>query len=143
MTNKIEEHKEEPSYVGQQINKPVQVENLLTGEIASIQPIFPLTEAQFIHLRAQASMTGIWATNLLFAVVGYALNLVPKFAALLKGGSSQFTSAETSVLLYGIIASLVLYGIGRFFPNERTKIMKRISKHFAEKTGQARYVVGR
>jgi hypothetical protein len=119
------------SYSNQQLQSPVVVQGLLTGQtIATVQAPFLLSEVDFVRLRGNPSRTETWATNLFFAVVGYAVSLGPKFVSLLKGEPSQITSAEWITLGLGAIVALVLYLIGFAFENERKDLMKRIATHF-------------
>lgn len=119
------------SYKNQQLNTPIVIGDLLSDQsITTIQTPFLLTQVDFVYLCGRPPMTASWATNLLFAVVGYAVSLGPKLLATLKGEPSQVSSAEWTTIALGIALALMLYAIGLAMPNERKNLLKRISDHF-------------
>lgn len=119
------------TYSNQRLNSSVVVGGLLSGQsIATIQQPFILSEVEYMHLRGNPPLTASWATNLLFAVIGYGVSLGPKFFALFRGQDSELSSAEWMTLLIGVIASGVLYLVGLALPNDRKKLMRRIADHF-------------
>lgn len=118
-------------YTGRQLTQPIVVADVLNGEsIATLQSVFALTEADFIRLQGGPPTTATLATVIFSGVVGYAISLGPKLEAVLSGGQSQLTGGETKTLVIGLVASVVLYGIGYFLPNERKSVLSRISTHF-------------
>lgn len=121
----------EHAYEGRQLSQPIVVTDLLNGRsVTTMQPPYLLTEADFLRLKGGPPVTAALATIVFSGVVGYAVSLGPKIAPLFDGGKSQLTSGELSTMVVGTIASAVLYGIGFWWPNDKKKTMKKISKHF-------------
>lgn len=121
----------ERAYEGRQLSQPIIVTDLLNGRsVTTMQSPYLLTEADFLRLKGGPPVTAALATIIFSGVVGYAVSLGPKIAPLFDGGKSQLTSGELSTMAVGTIASAVLYGIGFWWPNDKQKTMKKISKHF-------------
>lgn len=119
------------AYEGRQLSQPIVVTDLLNGRsVTTMQPPYLLTEADFLRLKGGPPVTAALATIVFSSVVGYAVSLGPKIAPLFDGANSQLTSGELSTMAVGTIASAVLYGIGFWWPNDKKKTMKKISKHF-------------
>lgn len=134
----------EPAYQNQQLNQPVVVGDLLSGRsIATVQAPFLLSEVEYIHLQGSPPLTATLATNLFFAVVGYAISLGPKFIAVIRGEPSQLTGAEWSTLGVGVALAVALYAAGLALPNERRKTMKKIAEHFRNSPASHHLLKGR
>ena len=118
-------------YRDRQLSQPIVVADVLNGQsIATLQSVFALTEADFLRLQGGPPTTATLATVIFSGVVGYAISLGPKLEPILSGGQIQLTSGETRTIVLGTIASAILYGIGYFLPNDRKKVLNRISSHF-------------
>ena len=118
-------------YKGRQLNQPIVVDDALNGEsIATLQSVFALTEADFLRLQGGPPTTATLATVIFSGVVGYAISLGPKLETIFSGGQSQLTGGETKTIVIGTIASAFLYGIGCLLPNDRKRVLARISTHF-------------
>ena len=119
------------AYEGRQLSQPIVVYNLLNGQsVTTMQLPYFLTEADFVRLKGGKPVTATLATIVFSGVVGYAVSLGPKIAPLFDGGNSLLTSSESSTMMVGAIVSAILYGIGFWWPNDKKKTMKKISKHF-------------
>jgi hypothetical protein len=121
----------EHAYEGRQLSQPIIVTDLLNGRsVTTMQPPYLLTEADFLRLKGGPPVTAALATILFSGVVGYAVSLGPKIAPLFDGAKSQLTSSEISTMVVGTLASVLFYAIGFWWPNDKKKTMKKISKHF-------------
>lgn len=121
----------ESSYEGRQLSQPTVVTNLLNGQsVTTMQPPYLLTEADFLRLKGVPPVTAALATIVFSGVVGYGVSLGPKIAPVFDGRESELTSGELRTIVIGTIASAVLYAIGFWWPNDKKKTMKKISKHF-------------
>ena len=121
------------AYEGKQLDRPIVVADLLNGRsVATLQAAYPLHEADFLRLQGSPPATAALATIVFSGVVGYAVSLGPKIEPLFLGGKMELSSGETRTLVLGTTLALVLYGIGFFWPNEKKKVMKRISQHFQD-----------
>lgn len=121
----------EHAYEGRQLNQPIVVTDLLNGRsVTTMQTPYLLTEADFLRLKGGPPVTAALATIVFSGVVGYAVSLGPKIAPLFDGAKSQLTSSELSTMVVGTIASAALYAIGFWWPNDKKKTMKKITRHF-------------
>lgn len=121
----------ERAYEGRQLSQPIVVADLLNGRSVTIMhPPYLLTEADFLRLKGGPPVTAALATIVFSGVVGYAVSLGPKIALLSDGGGPQLTSGEISTIAVGTIASAVLYAIGFWWPNDKKRMMNKISLHF-------------
>jgi hypothetical protein len=116
----------------QQLNEPVSVAALWSGEyLANIQASFILNEADFMRLQGVPARTEAWATNLLFAVVGYGISLAPKYwDSVMNSKSPAVSKGEWITVGAGMALAIILYVAGRLLPNERRKTIEKICKHF-------------
>ncbi len=84
-----------------------------------------------MRLQGMPARTEAWATNLLFAVVGYGISVAPKYwDSLLSPKSSPVSKGEWITVAVGVALAVILYVLGRFLPNERRNTIEKISKHF-------------
>lgn len=129
-------------YRNRQISQPIVVANVMNGEtIATLQSVYPLTEADFVRLRGGAPTTAALAAVIFSGVVGYAISLGPKFEPILSGGQHQLSGGETKTIFVGTCISVILYALGFFLPNERKSVMKNISNHF-NTTKSSTHIIG-
>ena len=121
----------EREFEGRQLNQPIIVTDLLNGmSVATIQPPYLLTEADFERLKGSPPITATLATIFFSGVVGYAIGLGPKIAPLLESKPSELTSGELRTIVAGTVISGLLYFIGYLWPSDKKKTMKKIAKHF-------------
>jgi hypothetical protein len=115
----------------QRIDQPVVVADVMNGQtIAMIQTIYPLTEADFVRLKGGTPITAAAAAMIFSGVVGYAIGLGPKLQSLITGDPPLWDNSEIKTIAGWSAISLVIYLIGFCLPNERTTVMKKLSKHF-------------
>lgn len=119
-------------YERQQLTEPVAVKHVLNGKTVSPQPHYELNEADFVRLQGGPSKLSGFANLLAGGVVGYAITLYPKLEVLMMGGPSEFTKGEVRTVLAGGGVTLLLYVVGRYLPNDRQRVMKKISGYFAK-----------
>lgn len=115
----------------QRIDRPVVVADVMNGQtIATLQPVYPLSEADFVRLKGGTPVTAAMAVMFFSGVVGYAIGLGPKLESLITSDQPLLSSGEIKTIAGWSAISLVIYGIGFFLPNERTSVMKKLSNHF-------------
>ncbi|MBT1072656.1 hypothetical protein [Pelotalea chapellei] len=132
----------EKTYVGRQLNDSVTVSDLLNGQsVATIQIPYLLTEADFLRIKGGQPITSASAAMLLSGVVGYAISLGPKISPVFGGGKLQLEAGESKTIIAGIIIAIVLYVIGFFCPNDKTRTLQKIEKHF-DKAQPSSHIVG-
>lgn len=118
-------------YKGKQIQQTIVVADLLNGRtVTTMQQAYLLTEADFLRLKGSPPVTAAIATIIFSGVIGYIVSLGPKIAHVFNGGASDLTSGEINTILVGTTISIVLYAVGFFCPNDKKKLMNKISKHF-------------
>lgn len=121
----------EHAYEGRQLSQPIIVTDLLNGRsVTTMQQPFLLTEADFLRIKGSPPVTAALATIMFSGVVGYAVSLGPKIAPIFDGEKSQLTSGEIGTMAIGAMASIFLYAVGYWWPNDKKKVMKNISRHF-------------
>jgi hypothetical protein len=121
----------ERAFEGRQLSQPITINDLLNGRsVATIQPPYLLTEADFERLKGAPPITAALATIVFSGVVGYAIGLGPKFAPMFELKPTELTSGEFTTIVAGTVISGFLYLIGCLWPNDKKKTMKKIAKHF-------------
>ncbi|WP_068857930.1 hypothetical protein [Perlucidibaca aquatica] len=134
----------EQAYEGRQLSQPIVVTDLLNGRsVTTMQPPYLLTEADFLRLKGGQPITATLATIVFSGVVGYAVSLGPKIAPMFEDEKSQLSSGELSTIVVGTIASAAFYAIGFWWPNDKMKTMKKISKHFDSAPPSSHFVGGK
>ena len=111
----------------QNIHETQIISGLLTGtDIGTWQADYQLREVEFVHLKNGKPITYNWANSIGLTAIGFGLNLLS------KGYSdiNLITFGEWVALGVGVAASLVLYFIGLFIPDNRKKVMNKIQAHF-------------
>lgn len=134
MTNRVE---------NQQITETIQVHGLLSGaNIGTWQADYPLTAIDLEHIKNGKPVTFNWANSILLATVGFGLNLIGKGASQVVGMQQPIYVGEWVALGVGVVAAIVLYGIGLVLPNERKRVMREIQDHFKNSPKQRQVVSG-
>lgn len=119
------------AFEGRQLSQPIAISDLLNGRsVATIQPPYLLTEADFERLKGSPPITAALATMVFSGVVGYAIGLGPKIAPMLELKPAELTSGELRTIIFGTVVSAILYVIGYVWPSGKKKTMKKIAKHF-------------
>jgi len=112
---------------GREITETQIVPDLLTGtDIGTWQAEYLLREVEFERIKHGKPITFNWANSIALTSLGFGLNLFAKGYS----DSSLITNGEWIALGVGIAASMILYLIGFFLPNNRKTVMKKIEKHF-------------
>lgn len=118
-------------YKNEVITQTVVTDNLLTGmSIGTLQADFLLNEADFLRLQGSASLFVTWALNLLFATIGYAISILPKWISELIGKPEKVSQSEWATLIIGLTACAIFYGISKIIPNEKSELLEKIAQHF-------------
>lgn len=113
------------------ITQTVVTDNVLTGvSIGTLQADFLLCEADFLRLKGQGSPFVTWSLNVLFATIGYAMSILPKWVSELLGKTEKVSQSEWITLGICVAISLCLLFLGKVMPNERKEVLNRISQHF-------------
>lgn len=118
-------------YSNRQIDKPIVIADVMNGQtIATIQTVFPLTEADFVRLKGSPPITFAASAMIFSGVIGYAIGLGPKLESIISGGPSQLSTGEIKTIVVSSIVSLLIYLVGLCLPNERKSVMKNLTNHF-------------
>lgn len=126
----------------QRINTPVVVADVMNGQtIATLQPVYPLSEADFVRLKGGTPVTAAMAVMIFSGVVGYAIGLSSKLEPLIVGDHPLLSISEIKTIAGWSAISLAIYGIGFFLPNERSSVMKKLSNHF-KATKSSTHIIG-
>ena len=129
-------------YNNRQIDKPIVVADVMNGQtIATLQPVFPLTEADFVRLKGGPPITSTAAAMIFSGVIGYAIGLGPKLESIVSGGQFQLSAGEIKTIATWSIISLLIYFVGLCLPNERKSVMKNLSIHF-KATNSSTHIIG-
>lgn len=115
----------------QKLDQPVVIADVMNGQtIATLQAVFPLTEADYLRLKGGPPITASAAVMIFSGVVGYAIALGPKLQSIISGEQSLLSYGEIKTIGAWTLISVVIYAIGWLIPNDRTNIMKRLHGHF-------------
>ena len=118
------------------ITETVVLSEPLSGNsIASIQAIYPFTEADYVRLDSQGNVVKNWATSFLFVAIGSAVTLLQN---VYKDG----LNTPNDVASGDVIVLSILSLITAFVPNEKKKLMKRIGKFFKDSASQNHFIRG-
>jgi hypothetical protein len=118
-------------YENEVITQTVETDNLLTGmSIGTLQADFLLCEADFLRLKVEGSAFVTWSLNVLFATIGYAMSILPKWISELAGKPEKVSQSEWTTFAIGLMISFILFVLSKAMPNEKKKLLNRISQHF-------------
>lgn len=106
--------------------------------IGSFHGEYVLSEADFMRLTSSPNRMESLAGYFSAASVGYFLSELPKFLKRISGHPVQIGGADWIPLAAGVGLALIFLLIGKFIPNERSKLIKAINQHFrnAPRVGQ-------
>lgn len=130
-------------YENQVITHTVTTENLFTGvSIGTFQEDFQLCEADFLRLKNEGTPLTSWSLNILFAAIGYGMNILPKWISEIAGKSEKVSQSEWAVLAISLAASLLFFIVGKFFPNEKKELLNRMAQHFKSAPKSRQFIRG-
>ncbi|MFZ5842564.1 MAG: hypothetical protein ACOY3E_06625 [Pseudomonadota bacterium] len=133
----------ESAYENQVITRTVVTENVFTGVcIGTFQEDFQLCEADFLRLKNNGTTLGAWATNVLFAAIGYGVSILPKWFSEIAGKEAVVSQAEWAALAACLLISVALFFIGKFLPNEKKELLNRMDKHFRTAPKSRQFIRG-
>lgn len=119
-------------------SRKLNSDDLYSGStlFATVQADYSLSASEYMMLKSTWVSMHVWAINILFVTLGFALSILPKFISSVMSDAanpssiSAVTSAEWITLAGGCILVVVLWIIGCLLPNDRKEIMKSIKDHF-------------
>lgn len=114
-------------------HQQLKSDDLYSGStlFATVQADYSLSASEYMMLKSTWVSMHVWAVNIFFVTLGYALSIFPKFiSVVLDGAGTPVSSAEWITLAIGCAIVFVLWVIGCLLPNDRKEIMKSIKKHF-------------
>lgn len=118
-------------YENEVIRETLETGNLLTGmSIGTLQADYLLCEADFLRLKGEGSVFVTWSLNVLFATIGYAMSILPKWISELAGKPEKISSSEWTAFALGLVISFILFLLSKVMPNEKKELLNRISQHF-------------
>jgi len=118
-------------YENEVFRETVVTDNLLTGmSIGTLQADFLLCEADFLRLKSEGSAFVTWSLNVLFATIGYAMSILPKWISELAGKPEKVSQSEWTTFAIGLATYFILLLISKAMPNEKKELLNRISQHF-------------
>jgi len=121
------------TYENEIITQTLMTTDMLTGmAIGTLQEDFLLNEADFLRLKNEVSSFSTWALNVLFATIGYAISILPKWISELAGRAEHVSASEWTALIIGLVLAAILYTASHYLPNEKNKLMKRMDQHFKD-----------
>ncbi|WP_313317477.1 hypothetical protein [Pseudomonas sp.] len=131
------------NYTNTNITETVVLSQALSGNsIASIQAIYPFTEADYVRLDSQGNIVKTWATSFLFVAIGSAVTLLQN---VFKDGlerPNDIAPGDLVVLAVLSLVTVLLFAVSAFVPNEKKKLMKRIDKFFKNSPSQNHFFRG-
>lgn len=118
--------------------RKLKSDDLYSGStlFATVQADYSLSASEYMMLKSTWVSMHVWAINILFVTLGFALSILPKFISSVMNDTanpsviSAVTSAEWITLAGGCVLVLLLWIIGCLLPNDRKEIMKSIKDHF-------------
>lgn len=131
-------------YENETITQTVVTENILTGiSIGTLQADFLLCEADFLRLTGNGSTFASWSLNILFATIGYAMSITPKYISSLTGRQENVSQSEWITLGICTAITLVLFGLSKIIPNEKKKLLEKMSQHFKSAPKSHQFIKGK
>lgn len=131
-------------YEGQQFDDTLPLTGLMTGaSVHILQPMYALSEVEYIHLMSGAGWPAIWALNLAVAVVGYALGLSPKVLPTWKGEAGAMQTSEWMPVAGGAVVVLLLLLLGLRFRPKRAAVIAKINSCFKAPSKTTLFVRGK
>jgi hypothetical protein len=113
------------------------------GEIYSAQILYPLSEADFIHLRNQHGWSSRLASVFIGSVITSGILVVAKVtdamvnavppAKNLVEALRAVNGWELWALLISLLLLLVTFFIGRCIPTKGSKVLRKIEQHFEKR----------
>lgn len=95
------------------------------------QEPFYLTEVDFLHLTNGKPKSIQIALAIFLTSTGYLLVLAAKLSATnIFSRPTNIEVWEWVIVVIGVLASVVIYGISFCFPNEESRMKKEIKSHF-------------
>lgn len=130
-------------FENQVITQTLVTKNLFNGvSIGTFQEDFQLSEADFLRLKNEGTPLSTWSLNILFAVIGFGMSILPKWIAEIAGKPEKVSQSEWAALLAGLVLSIALLLIGKFLPNEKKELLRRMNKHFKSAPKTRHFVRG-
>lgn len=100
---------------------------------ATVQADYSLSASEYMMLKSTWVSLHVWAVNIFFVTLGFALSILPKSITGLREGSGVSVSfGEWVTLCCGCGIVFVLWVVGCCWPNDRKEIMSSIKKHFKD-----------
>ncbi|HEP8700720.1 TPA: hypothetical protein VDU52_003131 [Pseudomonas aeruginosa] len=125
------------------ITETVVLSEPLSGNsIASIQAIYPFTEADYVRLDSQGNVVKNWATSFLFVAIGSAVTLLQNVYKDGLNTPNDVASGDVIVLSILSLITALLFVVSAFVPNEKKKLMKRIGRFFKDSASQNHFIRG-
>jgi hypothetical protein len=109
---------------------------IVEPSVGLYQPVYPLTEAEFMKLRQSSMVFSAIAGSLISFGLAYALPLLVNHALSDPKTRAPLKQADLWVAGLTIAVGLVLLGASFTASTERRSLLTRIKKHFSENPGQ-------
>lgn len=115
------------------INLPIDDVYLRQNDIAALQAIYMLSEADFLRLKNKRNIFFGAFSIIGSAFLGY---LIPKFPDAFNNflaKKEMLPSTDYIIIGFWFVVIILLYALSFFIPSENKTIMKKIEKHFKDK----------
>lgn len=108
-------------------------------EVMVSQRPYILDRADFIILMSGDSKLSQWATNILFAGLAFVFTVVTKYLQLFINKESKIEFWELLAVGITLGLALILYVADKYWPNERSELIRKMKEHFVSSSKSVEY----
>ena len=116
---------------------------LITPSVGLYQPVYPMTEVEFVKLRQSNPVLSATAGAVISFGLAYALPLLVNYLLADPSSRDPVKRADVWVASISVGFGMILLFLSFGFSAERRKVLKRMKKHFEENPGQHEIRVGK
>lgn len=140
---------EESRIEDRSLTEPIKLSSAFYGSAltATVQPDFPLCEADYLRLTSSGSSLKDWAANFFLATLGGALIIGGKFLARIKsnisdpnptasGSNATIEEWEFWAVGIGFLIAFFLYLASLKLPSDKSRTLARMKDHFSSNPRQ-------
>lgn len=100
--------------------------------IYTFQKPYDLKENEYLILTKPNSKLSLWAHIILAGSIGWCISVFVRYVYSFFSQGSDVKIWELLALFFTVVVTLILWGLSAVLPNDKKKLLQRISKHFEE-----------